>query len=182
MSLFTSAQPNKIGIIANAWAPYSKEKSLPYIEGLANKLQTLGFETVMVDLQKYEDRTIDLKQLLESLQGIWVTGGNSFYLNWAIHQSGFDTIVHDLVKNGLVYGGESAGAAVAGQTLHGVENLDDPAATPSVIWEGLGLMDFGIVPHWNNEKYASRLKKCRDEMEKYTKIATMEDDQYIVVS
>ena len=75
-------------------------------------------------------------------------GGNTFYLNHKIHKTGFDELIKAALANGLVYGGTSAGAVVAEPTLHGVEFIDNPKDAPQVIWEGLGLVDFGIVPHW----------------------------------
>ena len=79
---------------------------------------------------------------------MWLTGGNTFQLNWAIRQSGFNTIIHDLVNDALVYGGESAGVVVAGKTLHGVENLDDPRDAAVAIWDELGLVSFSLILHW----------------------------------
>ena len=91
IDLFDMSRRNKIAVIPNAWTSYPQEKSLPYVETLTNKLQTLGFDVVTIDLLQYVNRTDELKQFLEGLQGVWITGGNTFYLNWAIRQSGFDT-------------------------------------------------------------------------------------------
>lgn len=180
-SLFEKNQPSKIGIIPNATA-YPDEKSLPYLEALSVKLKFMGFEPIIIDLLEYRDRKDSLRGTLENLQGVWLTGGNTFYLNWAIQQSGFHELIKDLMKNGLVYGGESAGAVIAGSTLRGIENMDDPNLAPEVIWEGLGLIDYGIIPHWGNEKYTELLDKCAVVMAQYAKVKTLGDSDYILTS
>jgi dipeptidase E len=69
-----------------------------------------------------------------------------------MRQSGFD-----LIQDGaLVYGGFSAGAVVATPTLKGIELVDDPheipdGYEPEVIWEGLGLYDAAIAPHYKSD-------------------------------
>ena len=52
-------------------------------------------------------------------------------------------------------GGFSAGAVVATPTLRGIELMDDPTQIvegypETVVWEGLGLVDFSIVPHFRS--------------------------------
>lgn len=180
--LFDPEKLNKIGVIANAWTPYPEEKARPYIDETKTKLRNLKFEIIDIDLLDFKNRENELKNLLQSLQGVLVTGGNTFYLNWAIHQSGFHNIIQELVNDGLIYCGESAGAAVAGPTLHGIENLDDIKEGPEIFWEGLNLVDYGVLPHWGLEKYGNALEACRKEMSEYTTVKTILDDGHIVVS
>jgi dipeptidase E len=107
--------------------------------------------------------------------------GNTFYLNFYLQQSGFAKIVKEATAQGLVYGGESAGAVVAGSTLHGVEKVDDPAEAPAIIWEGLGLVDHGILPHADWEKYRKPMAEAKEEMEKFTQVTTINNDQALVI-
>jgi dipeptidase E len=56
----------------------------------------------------------------------------------------------------MVYGGWSAGAAVAGRTLRGIDLMDDPTVVvggymTEPTWDGLGLVDYAIVPHFESE-------------------------------
>jgi dipeptidase E len=72
-------------------------------------------------------------------------------------RSGFDLLATPLIRNNkLVYGGFSAGAVVAGPTLRGIELVDDSQEIPEgydpeVVWEGLGLVDFSIAPHYKSD-------------------------------
>jgi len=51
------------------------------------------------------------------------------------------------------------------------------------IEEGLGFVDFEIVPHWDNDKYEDILGKIKDRLEKDGyKVKTLNDDQAVIVN
>jgi dipeptidase E len=57
-----------------------------------------------------------------------------------------------LEADAIAYGGYSAGICVLTPSLRGLEAVDDPALLKALhgadpIWEGLGLLDYCIVPH-----------------------------------
>lgn len=74
-----------------------------------------------------------------------------------MRRSGFESIITDLLKEGIVYGGESAGLLVAGPTLRGSEVADNSELASEIIWDGLGLIDEMIWPHADEVKYADAL-------------------------
>ena len=94
---------------------------------------------------------------------VWVCGGNSFILRRAMAQSGFDEVITDLLASDkVVYGGYSAGACVMAPTLLGIDLCDDPEVVPQsyhteIIWDGLGLVDYSIVPHYKSNHPESPL-------------------------
>lgn len=74
-------------------------------------------------------------------------------------------LVERLAHGSLAYGGYSAGACVCGPTLRGIELVDDAAAVPQPVWDGLrarreiiygplGLVDFSVAPHYRAEDEA----------------------------
>ena len=67
--------------------------------------------------------------------------------------SGFDQIIKQLLSEGIVYGGWSAGVVAVGPSLHPIELMDDPKVAPEIIYDGLGLIDYFIWPHWGTQKY-----------------------------
>jgi dipeptidase E len=168
-----------VAIIPNAWDVYPKEKRQPEIDGLQKTFSELGITPKLIDIANIQGDKLQAELAEHSL--VWVMGGNSFYLAHLVNQAGMASFLPSLLEQDLVYGGESAGAVLACPTLHGVELLDDPKEAPEVIWDGLGLVDFGIVPHWGMEKYAELLEKCKVEMEKYVKVRTLTNDQAISV-
>lgn len=121
-------------------------------------LKDNGYEAEEVDLRDYFNQT-DPQLLRERFKGvglIWASGGNTFILRRAMAQSGFDTLLPELLQQGVVYGGFSAGAVVATPTLHGIEFTDDPYNAPSgyqkePIWQGMGLTTEYIIPHYRED-------------------------------
>jgi dipeptidase E len=127
-------------------------------------IESHGFDVEYVDLKNY---TQDLKMLHTKLADkdvIWFGGGNTYYLRWLLQDTGAEKIIKDLVQSGVVYGGGSAGAIVAGPTLHHFEAADDPNISPGVIYEGLGLTDKVVVPHVDNKKYAAIIRGIDDKL------------------
>jgi dipeptidase E len=116
-----------------------------------------GLDAFDLDLRAYFRRPEALLAVLEATRLVWAVGGNAFLLRRAMRQSGFDAIVPGLVwAERLVYGGWSAGACVAAPSLRGLELMDDPCVLaegydPEVVWEGLGLIDAAVVPHYGSD-------------------------------
>ncbi len=168
-----------VAIIPNAWDVYSADRRVSEIAKTKDSFVAMGTRPQLVDITKLSGDALQAEIAKHDL--LWVMGGNSFYLNYYVHESGLSVCIKALLNEGIVYGGESAGAVLACPTLHGVELLDDPALAPKLIWEGLGLIRDGIVPHWGLEKYADKLEQCKTEMEKYVNVITLSNDQALVV-
>ncbi len=115
-----------------------------------------GLDAFNLDLRSYFRRPEVLLAELEQTRLVWATGGNAFLLRRAMRQSGFDALAPGLVwAERLIYGGWSAGACVAAPSLRGLDLMDDPQVLadgydPAVVWEGLGLIDAAIVPHYRS--------------------------------
>jgi dipeptidase E len=113
-----------------------------------------GFDPAPLDLRFYFGRPGALREVLLRHRIVWAVGGNAFLLRRAMRASGFDGLVGDLLDaEGMIYGGWSAGACVAGASLRPIALMDDPdvlapgyEAGPPV-WDGLGLVPFSVIPH-----------------------------------
>jgi dipeptidase E len=118
---------------------------------------SLGLNSVDLDLRDYFGKPEALQRELKDFGLVWVMGGNAFLLMRALQQSAFPELIRDMLnRDEIAYGGFSAGAVVAAQTLRGIEIMDDPAQLaegyhPEPCWRGLGLVDFSIVPHYRSE-------------------------------
>lgn len=140
----------------NAGDIYGNEKRPAYLANEIERMKAIGLTAEELDLRDYFDDNHPLKAKLEGYGLIWVMGGNSFALCQAMRMSGFDRVITDLVANEtLVYGGFSAGSCVAAHTLKGIELVDNPEPMPEgydseIVWEGLGLVDFSIAPHYRS--------------------------------
>ena len=172
----------RVALINNAQDPYPEEKSKERGVELADLFATLGFEPVGVDLREYEGKTEELAERLRTCKLIWCSGGNSFWLRYVMKTSGFDTILKDLLLEGIAYGGWSAGVVVAGPSLHPIELMDDPDKAPEVIYEGLGLIDYFVWPHWDTEKYVHLQVEAAERMARLPYPSqTLRDGEYIIL-
>jgi dipeptidase E len=121
-----------------------------------NELASLCIAGTPLDLREYFGDPEGLRSRLSSFDMVWVTGGNAFVLRRAMKQSGFDDVIVDMLDNDeIVYGGFSAGAVVAAPSLEGIHLMDDPDEVPhgydrEIAWDGLGLIDHAIVPHYRS--------------------------------
>ena len=136
--------------------PAERERRRNETHDPAAELAGLGIAASDLDLRDFFGQPARLAAQLAGFDLIWVAGGNAFVLRRAMQRSGFDTLIVDLLdRDEIVYGGYSAGAVVAGPSLAGIDTFDDPHAVPpgydpDPVWDGLGLIDFTIVPHYRS--------------------------------
>lgn len=122
----------------------------------AADLAAMGIHSTALDLRAYFGRPDALRARLQAVDLVWVGGGNLFVLRRAMRMSGFDEIVTGLLaEDRLAYGGECAGAVVASPSLEGFQQICDPDRVPegydpAPAWDGLGLVDHAIVPHFRS--------------------------------
>lgn len=167
-----------VALIPNAKDYYIKRAKDFKTGDLVAYMQDLGLKVDVVDLQDYSDSEI-LKEKLSAYNLIWAMGGNTYMLREQMHRSGFDGIINGLLDAGIVYGGDSAGALVAGQSIAGVESADEPEFAEELIKEGLDLVPFVILPHVDNPEFASVLPEFRS-IHQDKDIIELKDSQAVV--
>jgi len=146
----------RAAIVMNAADGYGDSR-LSRLPREQKALEDFGFECEELDLRGYFGDEEGLRQRLESLDLLWVPGGNTFVLARAMALSGFHQAATDTVKEGrLVYGGYSAGACVVGPDLRGIHLMDETDVVPEgyppdVQARTLGWVPWTIVPHWRSE-------------------------------
>ena len=144
-------------LILNAMDFVSTEDRAADLGRETERLKSIGLEPTEVDLRQYFGKPDDLKEELAGFDLLWVRGGNAFVLRRAFRQSGLDRLLPELLeKDTLVYGGYSAGNTILVPNLAGTELVDDPNLVPKgydpeIIWEGLGIMPYEVVPHYKSD-------------------------------
>ncbi len=147
----------KVAVVMNAGDIYGDEKRPAYLSKEVEKFQQFSIVAEELDLRTYFDDGAGLARKLAEYGAVWVMGGNSFVLRRAMKYSDFDKLIVPLVQNGsIVYAGFSAGSVIATKTLKGIELVDDPLQIPpnyneEIIWDGLGLVDFSLAPHYKSD-------------------------------
>jgi dipeptidase E len=125
-----------------------------WLGGFRDMLKGNGYQLERIDLQKWCGKEEKLKLKLATKDVIWLGGGHTYYLRWILRQSHADIIIRDLVRQGTIYAGWSAGAVVAGPTTQYFDKMgDDPNMCPQLINEGLNLTNYVVVPHMDNKDF-----------------------------
>lgn len=172
----------KVALINNAQDPYPVSVASERGIKLAELFHSLGFQTLDIDLREYRGKINELAEELKTCQLIWCSGGNAFWLRYVMKISGFDQIIKALLAEGIVYGGWSAGVVVTGPSLQPIELMDEPKKAPEIIWDGLGLVDFFVWPHWDKEKYLPLQKEASIRMKELPyKSVTLHDGEVLIV-
>jgi dipeptidase E len=121
----------------------------------------LGFEAEPLDLKAYFNQKGLLRSKLAMLDGVWISGGNTFVLRQAMRLSGFDELFAELYnRKGFLYAGYSAVICILCDSLKYIQITDVPEDFPyegidEVIWEGLGVFDYGLLPHYDSDHFES---------------------------
>jgi dipeptidase E len=142
-----------VAVIANAMDGASKgvREEAVQLELLA--LRGLGLAAEELDLRDHFVDSSGLAAELRRYEVVWLRGGNAFILRYALARTGADAALSRLLQDdAVVYSGYSAGPCVLAPSLRGLETVDSPHAVAEVygdqpIWDGLGLLDYAIVPH-----------------------------------
>ena len=91
-------------------------------------------------------------------------------------------------ENKIVYGGYSTGVVILTPSLHGIELVDpkDDIAEgyeKEVIWDGLGLLDYAVAPHYKSDHPESEaINKCVEYMiDHHMPFVALHDGEVIIV-
>ena len=174
----------RVAVIVNSADWHTVEERQERLNSEFSNLNKAGFVNCYeLDLRKYIELPDALPNSLEDVDLIWVRGGNVFYLRWLMKSTGIDNLLINLLnKDALVYGGYSAGAIMVTPTLRGMDTLDDPSKAPEQIWDGLRLVDYSIIPHWNREDYKDKTLAVREYFVNHNMpFKTLEDGEVIIV-
>jgi dipeptidase E len=139
--------PGRAVVIANAMDAADERTRANAVSFELRALAGLGYDVAEADL-----RTCDPRTAFAGCELVWVRGGNVFVLREALARSGADVVLTELVRtDAVVYAGYSAGCCVLAPSLRGLEVVDDPAAATGPRWDGPGLLDHAIVPHYRSD-------------------------------
>lgn len=169
--------PNKtLGFIPTAGEPYEN----PYfVEESRQRLTKRGM--TLVDLDITSESAAELSHKLDTVDGIYVAGGNTFYLLYQLLQKNLASVITQKVKTGLPYFGESAGAVLLAKSIEPAKPIDDPDDAPNLkTYEGLSLIDFFPLPHVGKEKYKLLFDKLIEANKDTIEIVQYTDEQAIL--
>jgi dipeptidase E len=147
-----------------------------------------GFIKGGFDLFDYTITGKDINQIksdLGSCDVIHVNGGNSFYLLLQFKKSGFDKWIKDEIEKGRkIYTASSAGTQVVSPNIEVLQLPDSKIYAEQLTnFDGVGLVDFVVFPHWGSEKFKNKYFDHRLKLayKPENKIILLNNWQYIQV-
>lgn len=144
----------RFAFVPTAAGPDAEAKD--WVQADLRQLERFGCEARTLDLAEVD--ADEVEAALGGLDGVFLTGGNSYLLLWHARRSGFAERVVPLVERGeLLYVGTSAGAMVAGPDLAPAASLDNRREVPELeSSQALGLASFMVLPHDENPEARAR--------------------------
>ncbi len=157
-------------------------KNMKWLESDRKGLTDAGF-----DLFDYTitDKTVEqIEKDLGDCDIIHVNGGNTFYLLLQARKSGFDKFIKRFVESGGIYIGSSAGSIIASPNIViARKKKHEDFAAKLKTFEGFGLVDFIVFPHWANNLFKDDYlnEGLKASYVTGNKIILLTDDQYVLV-
>lgn len=148
-----------------------------YIERHRQKMDELNFSYTEIDIAGKNEN--ELKKALDGHDIVMVEGGNTFYLLKAVRESGFENVIKELIENGVVYVGSSAGSYITCPSIvmatWSNRGFDRCGITE---YSAMNLVPFLIKAHYTPDMLET-LKEKADDLQYPMRV--LNDDQAILV-
>ena len=134
-----------------------------YIHLTQKAFEDFGYEVENFDISIFSEEIA--KEKLSQAKIVFISGGNTFYLLQELKRKNLTSYLKERIENGLLYIGESAGSVIATPNIEYASIVDDKTlATELNDYTGLNLVDFYIVPHFEEEPF---VESSRNTVELY---------------
>ena len=139
------------------------EEYKKYMHLTQKAFEDFGYEGENFDVSVFSEEIA--KEKLSEAKIVFISGGNTFYLLQELKRKNLITYLKERIENGLLYIGESAGSVIAAPDIEYASVIDDKTvATELDDYTGLNLVDFYIVPHFEEEPF---VESSRNTVELY---------------
>lgn len=136
----------------------------------------------IINIEITSEAKEEILKKLNSVDAIFVAGGNCFYLLQQLKQK---DIIQELTEfaNNKLYIGSSAGSCIACPSIEYVSKLDDKEDAPLLNdYHAMNLIDKYILPHYNsNEEYTKLINEIIEDNPNLQFI-TLTNEQAIIVN
>ena len=139
------------------------EEYKKYMHLTQKAFEDFGYEVENFDVSIFSEEIA--KEKLSEAKIVFISGGNTFYLLQELKRKNLTSYLKERIENGLLYIGESAGSVIAAPDIEYASIVDDKTlATELDDYAGLNLVDFYIVPHFEEEPF---VESSRNTVELY---------------
>ncbi|MEG0823326.1 MAG: Type 1 glutamine amidotransferase-like domain-containing protein [Erysipelotrichaceae bacterium] len=125
-------------------------------------LKELGMIVYNIDIATADYSLVE--DTIKLCDCIYIAGGNTFYLLQELVRTKTDKLIKDAIIAGKLYIGESAGSMIVSNNIDYVRAMDEPSLAPLLTtFDALSLVDFYVVPHYNDEPFKDIAHKMYDD-------------------
>lgn len=161
-----------------AYIPSRTEKERWYFEKAKQELKDIGV-TDFFYFDVDEDFEESMVENFKSCDGIFLSGGNTYHFLKNLKERNIVSYIKEMVNEGKPLIGVSAGSIIMSKSIKIAAFYDENEVRLTEL-NGLELVDFEFMPHWNREK------EQLDELLKYSllqveSIFTCDDGDGIVI-
>ncbi|NTU72694.1 type 1 glutamine amidotransferase-like domain-containing protein [Candidatus Roizmanbacteria bacterium] len=143
--------PQDISVSYIVTAAFGEEGEKSWLYNAKKQLEDVGI-TDIEDLDLRGKTKEDLYAVLSQKDIILVNGGNTFFLLKYVKESGFNSVVKDLINQGKIYIGVSAGSYIACPTIeHAYWKHQDRNDCGVTDLTALSLVPFFVIAHFTGE-------------------------------
>lgn len=177
LSLLTK-YPKDISVSYIITAAYGEEGEKSWLYSAKEQLEEVGIVDIE-DLDLRGKTKAELYAILSTKDIILVNGGNTFFLLKYVKESGFDDVIKDLVDQGKIYIGVSAGSYIACPTIaHAYWKHQDRNDFGITDLTALNFVTFLVIAHFTED-----VRQAIEEGVSTTKYPTvaLTDDQAVLI-
>ncbi|MDQ8934306.1 Type 1 glutamine amidotransferase-like domain-containing protein [Acinetobacter rudis] len=175
----TSIHEELVGKTVTFIPTASKPESITfYVENDKQAFEQLGIKVEILDIDEADQKTIEAT--LNRNDFIFVSGGNTFYLLQELKRSGADQIILQLIEQGKLYIGSSAGSIILAPDLEYIKLMDDVSKAPDLAnSKGLGIIPFSILPHFADEPFTAITDQIFRDFHQKNVLVPLSNHQFI---
>ena len=160
-----------------------------YIHLTKKVFEDFGYEVENFDISVYSEKAA--KEKISGAKIIFISGGNTFYLLQELKKKNLISYLKEKIENGLLYIGESAGSVITAPNIEYADIVDDKTlATELNDYTGLNLVDFYIVPHFEEEPFVESSRKVVElyknrldlKLINNKEVVLVEDDDFKIIN
>jgi len=156
------------------------EKVNFFVKSGMKLMEQFGSIIEVVDINNLEIN--DSIKKIEEADIIYVSGGNTFYLLAELKRTGIDSVITSHIKEGKIYIGESAGAMIVSKNIEYVKALDSIKKAPGLVsLDALNLLDFVVLPHFEEFPFVKATQKVIQEYSNTLNIMKINNKQAVII-
>lgn len=141
------------------------------------KLISAGFQLDEFTIAGLSEEGLESK--MADKNGIYICGGNTYYLLDQVIKTGFDQFLRRWIEEGKLYIGSSAGSMIIGVDIDLIPS-DEAAKAPDLKSKGLGIVDLSVLPHWGSQDFKEEyLTNISSMYRENIKIILLSNSQYL---